>query len=287
MPFAFIHSKLVLDDCRLLQKDELKPQDLLVTIDKHRILIKDLSPLIPSSDVQLEDSEEFLLLGQFNEQNVLIHRNQKPINECDYPLWWDLRHIALEIDSDLSSLAAQAMTINHWHLTHKYCGKCGSKTVLGKEHSRVCSQKSCQETRFPRIDPAVIVSVINEYDEILLGRQAEWDPGRYSVLAGFLSHGESLEQAVIREVKEESGVNVDSVQYVASQPWPFPGSLMVGFTALAKKQPIDLGDDELEHAMWISREELQAKRDLGQIKISVPMSISRYLIDCWLEKTET
>jgi len=129
----------------------------------------------------------------------------------------------------------------------------------------------------------VIVRVVDPRDRLLLGRQASWPEGRFSVLAGFVEPGETLEEAVRREVQEESGVLVESVDYVASQPWPFPSSLMIGFSALGNGGDPRPGDGELQQVRWFERAEVEAAADgRGEIFLSPPYSISRQLIDGWL-----
>jgi NAD+ diphosphatase len=145
---------------------------------------------------------------------------------------------------------------------------------------------------FPRTDPAVIMLVTHTFadgvERCLLGRQAQWPEGVYSTLAGFVDPGETLERAVIREVKEEAGVEVDQVRYLASQPWPFPSSIMLGFIATAKSTDIFVEQDELEHAQWFSREELNGFAEWGDdvpgYKLTRKDSISRYLVEYWRQQ---
>ena len=141
----------------------------------------------------------------------------------------DLRQLYGMLDTSLHAVAGRAVQIVEWDRTHRFCGACGAPTAADpKERSRVCT--ACGLAQFPRIAPAVIVAVAKD-DEILLGRSRHFPPGIYSVLAGFVEPGESLEQAVFREVLEETGIEVEDVRYFGSQPWPFPHSLMLGFTA--------------------------------------------------------
>ena len=235
--------------------------------------------------VGISEHTPVLQLGQYKTRKVFIHNSQNDAVSANQDNnWWDLRRIATEIPADLASIAAQACAINHWHQNHLFCAKCGSKTQLDKEHSRACENKGCGKITYPRVDPAMIVSVVNENDEILLGHQADWETGMYSVLAGFLSHGESLENCVTREVKEETGVTIETVEYINSQPWPFPGAIMIGFHATAKNQSIILADEELQDAIWISRQSLRNKMadENDAFKISNKYSISRHLIERWL-----
>ncbi len=140
----------------------------------------------------------------------------------------------------------------------------------------VCSNPACRSEQFPRIDPAIIV-LISDGERALLGRQASWPLGRYSTIAGFVEPGESLEDAVHREVLEETGIEVDRVEYHSSQPWPFPASLMLGFTAHAVTSQIHLRDQELEDARWFSRADLAS----GTPLVPPSVSISFRLIEHW------
>jgi NAD+ diphosphatase len=148
-------------------------------------------------------------------------------------------------------------------------------------HVRRCP--ACDADHYPRTDPAVIVLVTDDDDRALLGRQASWPAGRFSTLAGFVEPGESLEAAVLREVREESGVVVDTVEYVASQPWPFPASLMLGYFARAATQPAAADGVELAEAAWFTRDALRAALASGEVGLPPATSISRRLIDAWLE----
>jgi NAD+ diphosphatase len=194
----------------------------------------------------------------------------------------DLRRLGPALPPFEASLLAYARGMAYWHRRHRFCGVCGAATRVERAgHLRVCTNDACATPHFPRTDPAVIVLVTHD-DACLLGRQAHWPPRRYSVLAGFVEPGEALEDTVKREVFEESGVVVDDVAYHSSQPWPFPSSLMIGFTARALMRTIDLGDDELEEALWVTRGELRAAVARGDMLLSPPDSISRRLIDEWM-----
>jgi NAD+ diphosphatase len=140
----------------------------------------------------------------------------------------------------------------------------------------ICTNPVCRHEQFPRLDPAIIV-LVTDGDRVLLGRQAAWPAGRYSTIAGFVEPGESLEDAVAREVHEETGISVDGIEYHSSQPWPFPSSLMLGFLARAASQEIDLRDLELEDARWFSREDIVN----GTPFLPPNVSISYRLIEHW------
>ncbi len=189
------------------------------------------------------------------------------------------------------AIAGYAKTLLHWHKTHVFCGRCGSQnTSYEGGYSRRCDNKKCGHITFPRHDPAVIMIVRKVFDDgverCLLGRQASWPAGNYSALAGFVDAGETLEEAVIREVKEESGIDVSEVEYIASQPWPFPSSVMIGFIATASSTTIDIGEDELEDARWFSRDELAQFGEWGDDSSSFKKprysSISRFLLEHWI-----
>jgi NAD+ diphosphatase len=177
-------------------------------------------------------------------------------------------------------LVVGAVALLVWHRLEPHCSRCGSHTeVRAGGASRWCP--NCGSSHFPRQDPAVIVAVIDADDRILLGRQASWDPGRMSVLAGFVEAGESLEQAVHREVLEESGVRLGEVRYHASQPWPFPRSLMLGFVAHAVDSHLRINHDEIETADWYSRDELGHALTAGQLTMPGRASIAHRLITAW------
>jgi NAD+ diphosphatase len=194
-----------------------------------------------------------------------------------------LREAATELPAEEAAIAAYAASLLAWHRRHGFCANCGAPTeVVDAGHERRCP--ACGANHFPRTDPVVIVRVVDEeHDRLLLGRQGRWPEGRFSVLAGFVEPGETLEEAVRREVREESGVEVGAATYVASQPWPFPSSLMVGFDAEAAGGEPRPGDGELAEVRWFEREEVEAAAaERGEIFLAPPYSIARRLIDGWL-----
>jgi NAD+ diphosphatase len=192
-----------------------------------------------------------------------------------------LREAVTELPADEAAVAAYAVALVSWHRRHRFCANCGRPTELADGgHERVCP--ACGAHHFPRTDPVVIVRVVSG-DRLLLGRQERWEPGRFSVLAGFVEPGETLEEAVGREVREESSVEVADVAYLASQPWPFPSSLMIGFSATATDGDPRPGDGELAEVRWFSRAEVEAAAaSEGEVRLPPPYSISRRLIDGWL-----
>jgi NAD+ diphosphatase len=187
----------------------------------------------------------------------------------------ELRPLACELPPAQAGLLAYARALSIWRSTHRYCGRCGGPLLATRAgHVRACGD--CGHESFPRIDPAIIVLVRNQ-GRALLGRQPSWPAGRYSTIAGFVEPGESLEDAVRREVLEETGVRVSAVHYHSSQPWPFPAALMLGFIADGEGD-VAPNDSELEDARWFSADQVIA----GEILLPPVESISRRLIEHWL-----
>lgn len=193
-----------------------------------------------------------------------------------------LRDIGADLDDRDAGLVTHAVALQNWHLRHTHCPRCGALTETREGgHLRVCTVDGSQH--FPRTDPAVIM-LITDPDETqaLLGRQPSWPAGRYSCLAGFVEAGESAEQAVARESAEEAGIHVTNVRYVASQPWPFPASLMIGYRGTADPtEPIDVSSDELDDARWFPRAEIEDAVARGLL-LPPPVSIARHMVDLWL-----
>ncbi len=192
----------------------------------------------------------------------------------------ELRPLSARLPAAEAGLLAYARAMSIWRLRHRYCGLCGSPTLPERAgHVLTCTNRECAHQFFPRIDPAIIV-LVTDGERALLGRQASWPPGRYSTIAGFVEPGESLEDAVAREVLEETGVRVHQVDYHSSQPWPFPSSLMVGFHALAAPDARIRIGGELEDARWFTREQIAADAAV----LPPPHAISYRLIAAWLER---
>ena len=191
----------------------------------------------------------------------------------------ELRTVAALMPEDQAGLLGYARAMVNWRRMHRHCGRCGALTVPAKAgHVLICTNPTCRHEQFPRIDPAIIVLVIDG-DRVLLGRQASWPAGRYSTIAGFVEPGESLEDAVAREVHEETGIHVGGIEYHSSQPWPFPSSLMLGFMARAVSHDIHLRDLELEDARWFTREDIVN----GTPFLPPNVSISFRLIEHWFD----
>ena len=193
--------------------------------------------------------------------------------------WLQLRRSGFGLSDLDSGIATQAMAISNWHASHGFCPGCGNQTaVVQAGWARHCD--SCNKDLFPRTDPAVIAAVTDDQDRLLLGSQGLWESNRWSVLAGFVDPGESLNAAVAREMFEESGLRVTEIEFQGSQPWPFPFSLMMAFTAKASgEQQLRPDGFEIERLRWITREQLAV--EAAELRLPSKVSISRALIEQW------
>jgi NAD+ diphosphatase len=190
----------------------------------------------------------------------------------------DLRFLGTVLPPDEANLVAHARALVLWHGATLYCGKCGSASQPeAGGNTRRCCNPDCNKEIFPRTDPAIIV-LVADGDRCVLGRQTGWPEGRYSTIAGFVEPGESLEDAVRREVYEETNIRVGNVRYHSSQPWPFPSALMLGFIAEATSDDINLNDGELEDARWFTRDQLKS----GEVGLPFHISIARRLVDYFI-----
>ena len=199
-------------------------------------------------------------------------------------LWKNLRAVGALLDDRDAGVMVTAVAIDNWMRTHRHCPRCGGDTRISNAGwSRVCLTDGTDH--FPRTDPAIIVLVTDADDRALLGRQAVWQEGFFSTLAGFVESGESAEAALRREVFEESGVTISTdpadIVYLGSQPWPFPCSLMLGYHAKAIDPTINVDGSEIVEAMWISRAELLAACEKGEVRLPPSISIARKLIERW------
>lgn len=201
------------------------------------------------------------------------------------PTWLDLRHVATELDDLDIGLACSLVAVGNWHRTHTHSPRNGSPTrpAVG---GWVRRDPETGSEHFPRTDPAVIMAVVHTdgdgTERLLLGNNAQWPADRYSLLAGFVEPGETLEAAVIREVWEEAGVDCVRPVYVGSQPWPFPSSLMLGFTAEAVSRDTRADGDEITRVRWFTREELTAETAAGTVWVPGDVSIAGQILSAWL-----
>lgn len=206
----------------------------------------------------------------------------------------DLRSTGPVLSAEDGSLLAYARGMIYWNSTTRFCYRCGSELDHHYHgHHKQCGNETCGYTLFPRTDPAVIMLVTHPPDDnapaqCLLGRSPAWPEGVFSTLAGFVETGESLEMAVRREVLEEASIVTEDVRYVASQPWPFPRSIMLGFEAKATSTQISCDPDELADARWFTREQIRSFGNWGDdtdnFKLPRPDSIARHLIDRWVNE---
>lgn len=197
----------------------------------------------------------------------------------------DIRDISLDLPRKDGGLLAYSRAIAQWHKTHQFCNRCGSPTISKDGgHMRQCTNADCNAQHFPRTDMAVIM-IVSSGDKIILGRKKDWPKNRFSILAGFVEPGETIEGAVEREVMEEVGIPITNIRYHSSQPWPYPSNLMLGFFAEALSDEIHITDDELAEARWFTRDEL-IDEAIAYRKKPHSVSIARRLISEWTLKTE-
>jgi NAD+ diphosphatase len=278
-----------LDRLGLVRKDPARVRELMLTDDVRvvpicggQVCVAGTAPVLIGPDPRHID--DAWLLGRAGEVTyVALDISADRWDAAELGIAADarlagLRDVAAMLPPLEGNLLAMATGLATWHSTHRYCGQCGAETdVDWAGHRRKCP--SCGREHFPRTDPAIIVLVTWE-QTALLARNPAWPAGFASVLAGFVEPGESLEDAVTREVREESGIDVDpeSVDYHSSQPWPFPASVMLGFTAAATSDRLAPDPDEIADACWYTRDELAH----GAVGLPPPLSISRRLIDDWV-----
>jgi NAD+ diphosphatase len=237
-------------------------------------LVWDEQPELPVGAVYLGEADGVPYAAMRGERSLTV--NGRPVDT-----WTGLREVGADLDDLDAGLLAEAVGILEWHERHRFSPLTGAATTIERA-GWVQRDPTTGTEFFPRTDPAVIMLVHDGADRCVLGRQPVWPPGRFSVLAGFVEPGESAEAAVVREVDEEVGLRVTDVRYVASQPWPFPQSLMLGFTARVDGDPtLRIDDDEIEEARWFSREELRSGN--GPRALPPPVSIARNLIDRWVD----
>jgi NAD+ diphosphatase len=243
--------------------------------------------LVPALETPVTEGAVEVLLGRLDGRTVLAHLLPVagPVPGAGDGTgpgadWAGLREVGgLLPDGDVG-LAVEAVALDAWHRTHPRCPRCGGPTeAAAAGHERRCPADG--SAHHPRSDPAVIMAVLDRGDRLLLARQVTWPPGRFSLLAGFVEPGESLEAAVVRETAEEAGLAVGDVRYLGSQPWPFPASLMVGFVARARATGITVDGTEIAEARWVSRDELPALLADASVVLPPRLSIARRIVEWW------
>lgn len=281
------------DDSELFDKLWLEAETRIIVLYKGKTLIQDGHLKLLTTE-QATAGKYRVYLGRTTvalaDQNIgtavvlsVLSDNAAKAIEPDESKWHELRKSGAGLHPRDAALFTQALAIHNWHETHQHCPNCGAITVMQQGGwSRLCVSEDRQ--LFPRTDAAVIVAITDDQDRLLLGTQGSWDQNRWSILAGFVEAAESLEAAVIREMKEESGLLVTNPVYLASQSWPYPYSLMLGFQASVdpSNSPEDIRPDGVEIAKlrWFSREELKAEAQ--NILLPSKISIARSLIEHWL-----
>jgi len=213
---------------------------------------------------------------------VVLDKTQADAIESDSSKWISLRASGAGLSALDAGIFTQALALANWHQNNTHCPRCGNPTTIEQGGwVRKCQVDELEH--FPRTDPAIIVSIIDEHDRILLGSQGIWEANKWSILAGFVEPGESLEAAVVREMKEESGLDVFDATYTYSQGWPYPASLMLGFSARANStQPLRPDGEEIVKLRWFSRDELAD--EAKDILLPGRASISRAMIELWFGK---
>jgi NAD+ diphosphatase len=197
--------------------------------------------------------------------------------------WTGLRGAIRRIDEEDAALVVHAIGVAEWLYATRHCARCGGELRV-EQLGHVLRCASCDREEFPRTDPAVIMVVIDgeaPHDRCLLGRHPAWPSGQFSTLAGFVEPGESIEQAVRREVLEESGIRVGEVSYFGSQPWPLPRSLMIGCIARAESTEVSVDGEEIEDARWFTRDQMRTEAEAGSLVLPGGISISRWLVEHW------
>jgi len=224
----------------------------------------------------LPDSGMRIFLGSRDDVAHFALVVDEPLDEGR---WTGFRAVVQTLPEPDAGFMVHAIALAEWHASHRYCPRCGGRlrsTLAG--HVLLC--ESCSRQQFPRSDPAVIMLVVDG-DRALLGRQPAWPQGRYSTLAGFVDPGESLEDAVVREVAEETGIRCTDVSYFGNQPWPLPQSLMIGFFARALSTEITVDGVEISDARWFTREQMRSEAEAGTLRLPGGISISRSLVEAW------
>ena len=270
------HSKLIFG---IVPPEEQQEPALWFVFRKDKLLVnQDSSTLRIPHAVKLSEFGLTALrqqyLGKLDGQHCYSAEISEEADAPEGMLFEGLRQVYGRLDEDLFWLAARAVQIVDWDRSHQYCSRCGAP-LKAKNTERAKECPTCGLLHFPRLAPAIIV-LVERGNQLLLARSRHFMPGLYSVIAGFVEPGETLEEAVVREVREKVGIAVKDIHYFSSQPWPFPHSLMIGFTATYAGGDISLSDSEIEDAGWFTSRNLPT--------LPGKISIARKLIDWFLEK---
>ena len=282
------------DDAKWAAEMLADPNTRLVPLWRSRSLLErgaDGTIAIYLSPVELAEPDRIqppTLLGNDGEREyfaVSVTDTQKDTILAEFPeaSFADLRRASIDMAAKHAGILAYAKALHYWQHRHAFCGVCGNPNLLRSAgHRMKCSNDECARETFPRIDPAIIVLVTHK-DACLLGRNAKWRAKHFSTLAGFVEPGESLEDAVVREVYEEVQVNLENIRYVSSQPWPFPASAMCGFYAEAVDRSSGTSE-EVEETRWFTVESLTSAVLNNEVRLSPPVSIAFRLLADWFRK---
>lgn len=264
-------------------REALLDQAVLVPVCRYRMPMSgDSLETLPALAFK-ERLDSAIWLGLWNQRSVYTLE----VSDDEAASWpdlhfTDLRGAAMRLQPDDAAIMAYARAMVFWAKRHRYCGRCGEPT-RASHAGHVLRCDACDLEHYPRSDPSMLVQVSDDRDRCLLGRQAGWPPAMWSVLAGFVEPGESIEDTVIREVWEEARIKVSGMRYFASQPWPFPASVLVGFHAVAEPDQPQVEQDELEAADWFSREQVCEALLNKQLFLPPPFTLSFRLIESWYD----
>ena len=295
------YSGVGLDRADLLRRDpawvaarRADPESRLVVVWRDRNLIRRVETIgaawlrLAEAAAWLEDSAEPVFLGRDGATAVFaLDLSDRAEAEAlslvaGHGAFEDLRAVGPLLSRRDGAILAYARGLVYWHRRHRYCGVCGSPTEsIQAGHVRRCRDDGCGAEHFPRTDPAVIM-LVHDGDRCVLGRQKTWPAGMHSTLAGFVEPGETLEEAVAREVYEEVGLAVTRVSYQSSQPWPFPASIMLGFRAACRHGPLSVNGEEIDSAAWFSRAQVRESPEDESFRLPRRDSIARRLIEDWM-----
>ncbi|HEY4546691.1 MAG TPA: NAD(+) diphosphatase [Pedomonas sp.] len=288
-----------LDRTDNLRRDPAWIAEMRQRPDVRWMLLQDLKPVVRVENEQpdllwfagadavplMSEQDDWVFLGLDEAETPHFAVNLKAdarLPEAPQAEVWEARAAAMKMKDARMAVLGQARSLLAWHSTHHFCSKCGTPSAIDKGgYGRRCMAEGCAAEHFPRVDPVAIMLVVDG-DSCLVGRQPQFGPGMYSALAGFAEPGESLEEAVRREVWEEAGIRTGRVRYVASQPWPFPSNLMVGCFAEALSRDIRIDETELEDARWFTRAEVRASlKGEGPFTCPPRIAIARHLLETW------
>lgn len=279
------------DNASWVRETLKKPDTRLVPLWRSRSLLERRADgtiavyLSPSELTEPDHIQPPTLLGNDGEREyfaVSVTDKQRDQILASYPeaRFSDLRRASIDMAAKHAGILAYAKALHYWQHRHAFCGVCGTPNLLRSAgHRMKCGNDECARESFPRIDPAIIVLVTHK-DACLLGRNSKWPPNHFSTLAGFVEPGESLEDAVVREVYEEVQVQLEDIRYVSSQPWPFPASAMCGFYAEAVDRSCG-SSEEVEETRWFTVESLTSAVRKNEVRLSAPVSIAFRLLADW------